>query len=144
MTRLRSLAAVGSLATALAVISGCSTVPLDDSVTTGAVAVQSSNSPAEGFLGEMADKMDDVARTDYLAAQNEALDAGGKVSFLNKTMGAQGSVMSGPSALASLYPDLECRRYSSVVWVLGQGKLVEGDACRQDDGPWQAMGYTTR
>ena len=125
---------------------GCATtgsVDTTDSTVTGAVStapavpVQS----ADLFLGPVAARMDEQAKADYLAAQTAALDAGVKTAFDNDTIGAQGSVSVAPSSLASVNPDMECRRYSSVVWVLGSGRAVNGDACRQEGGAWQAMGY---
>lgn len=69
---------------------------------------------------------------------------GRKPTFESEGTGVNGTVEVGPSPLTALYPDMECRRYSSVVWVVGQGQMVEGDACRGANGPWQAMGIHER
>jgi surface antigen len=127
------------------VLAGCATmspVQATDPATTGAVQpvhVEPASAAAL-FIGDAATNMDEKARNDYLVAQMSALDGKGKATFENEATGVQGSVESGPSALTALRPDMECRRYSSIVWVLGTGRLVEGDACRDKDGPWQAMG----
>jgi surface antigen len=129
------------------VLGGCattSTVPAIDTATTGAVQPVHVEPPTSAalFIGDAATHMDEKASNDYLVAQMSALDGKGKTSFENSAMGVQGSVESGPSALTALHPDMECRRYSSVVWVLGTGRLVEGDACRDKGGSWQAMGIS--
>ncbi|MCS4088600.1 hypothetical protein [Rhizobium sp. BK176] len=127
------------------ILAGCattSTVPATDPATTNAVQPVNVDPPSAAalFIGDAATHMDEKARNDYLVAQMSALDGNGKTTFENEALGVQGSVESGPSVLTALHPDMECRRYSSVVWVLGTGRLVEGDACRDKDGPWQAMG----
>lgn len=140
--------AVLAFAISVSTLSGCATtsVPTPDTVTTGAVSPSSVSPPSEAalFIGEAADRMDEQSRNDYLAAQMEALDGGAKTTFENNAMGVVGSVEVGPSSLTALHPDMECRRYSSVVWVVGNGRMVEGDACRDESGPWQAMGMHER
>lgn len=127
-------------------VSGCSTIGMIDADATGSVSPASfaSHQSADMFLGPVANRMDEKARVDYLAAQTTALDAGRKTEFTNQSIGALGTVTTGPSELAMANPGLDCRKYSSVVWVLGQGKLVEGDACREIGGTWKAMGYVAR
>jgi surface antigen len=125
------------------VLAGCATTSTaTDPETTGAVQPVHVEPPSAAalFIGDAATHMDEQASNDYLVAQMSALDGKGKTTFENTALGVQGSVESGPSALTALHPDMECRRYSSVVWVLGTGRLVEGDACRDKNGPWQAMG----
>ncbi|MBY3155222.1 hypothetical protein HFO56_23145 [Rhizobium laguerreae] len=126
------------------VLAGCATTSpsVDDLSITGAVKPVHVEPPTAAalFIGDAAANMDDQARNDYLAAQMSALDGQGKTAFESEASGVHGSVESARSALTALHPDMECRRYSSVVWVLGNGRLVEGDACRDKGGPWQAMG----
>lgn len=122
-------------------VSGCSATT---GTTSRLTEPSLSTSSAEMFIGDAADRMDDQARSDYLVAQLAALDDGEVTAFWNDTMGAQGQIDSGPSALTALYPGMECKSYSAVVWVLGSGQLVQGDACRDQDGPWHAMGIRNR
>jgi surface antigen len=113
-----------------------------DTIITGAARASTKPSPSEAtlYIGEAAEKMDTQSRNDYLVAHMAALDEGVKTTFENDTKGVLGSVEVGPSSLTALHPNMECRRYSSVVWVVGNGRMVEGDACRNDGGPWRAMG----
>ena len=126
-------------------LAGCTTTldPARDQTVTGSVETTSPDGAAQ-FIGGAADRMDEQARNDYLAAQMSALDDGTKATFKSEDMGVNGTVEVGPSPLTALYPDMECRRYSSVVWVVGHGQMVEGDACRGANGPWQAMGIHER
>jgi surface antigen len=136
--------AVLAFAISVSTLSGCATtsVPAPDTVTTGAVELSNIPRPSQAalFIGDAADRMDEQSRKEYLVAQMAALDGGAKTTFENDAMGVLGSVEVGPSSLTALHPDMECRRYSSVVWVVGNGRMVEGDACRDEGGPWQAMG----
>lgn len=137
--------AVLAFAISVSTLSGCATTSAPsapDTVTTGALTPSDVPRPSEAalFIGDAADRMDEQSRNDYLAAQMAALDGGAKTTFENDAMGVVGSVEVGPSSLTALHPDMECRRYSSVVWVVGNGRMVEGDACRDEGGPWQAMG----
>nr|WP_250808519.1 hypothetical protein [Neorhizobium tomejilense] len=127
-------------------LSACATTSAPDQAVTGSVARNGGpvQAAASLFIGDAASRMDDEAKEDYLAAQSFALDSGSKTDFKNESVGAQGNVSVGPSTLASHYPSMECRSYAAVVWVLGNGKLVEGDACREEGGAWQAMGYVAR
>ena len=136
------LAFAASLSASL--LAGCTTTldPERDQTVTG--SVEATSPDAAQFIGGAADRMDEQARNDYLAAQMSALDDGTKATFKSEGMGVNGTVEVGPSPLTALYPDMECRRYSSVVWVVGHGQMVEGDACRGANGPWQAMGIHER
>jgi surface antigen len=126
----------------LVMLGGCSTVQRpDDTVTGSVVSAPVKPSVASTFIGDSAVPMDDYARGDYLVAQNSALETGEPTTFSNMTMGAQGYVSVGPSAFSAVNPSMDCKRYSSVVWVLGKGRLVEGDACREAGGEWKPMGY---
>jgi surface antigen len=124
------------------ILSGCATSldPARDTTTTGSVEPTMPDGAAQ-FIGEAASRMDEQSRNNYLAAQMTALNGGKKETFESESMGVNGSVEVGPSSLKALYPDMECRRYSTVVWVVGQGQMVEGDACRGANGPWQVMGF---
>lgn len=126
-------------------LSACTTTlkPVRDQTVTGSVEATSTDSAAQ-FIGGAADGMDEEARNDYLAAQTSALDEGTKATFRSEGMGVNGTVEVGPSSLTSLYPNMECRRYSSVVWVVGNGQRIDGDACRSSNGSWQAMGIHER
>lgn len=95
---------------------------------------------AESFLGPAAEKMDEQARTDFLKAQQSVLEHGGMVTWQNASIGAHGTTTVKPeSPTGEAYPSLTCKGFASTVWVLGNGRMVTGDACRQMDGTWLAM-----
>jgi surface antigen len=138
----RPLALTFTLSVSL--LAGCATKSppeaADQVVTDSTQQQDAAPDTASLFIGAAASHMDDQAKADYLAAQTAALDGGSKATIGNTSMGVTGSVKVGPSPLTALHSGMECQRYSSVVWVLGTGQLVEGDACREKGGQWQAMG----
>lgn len=108
-----------------------------DSKTTSSVP-KTQPTPAAAFIGELSRGMDGETAAEYLAAQETALSGTGKIEWESSTDAANGTI----TAVASADRDgMSCAKYESVVWVSGYGRLVEGEACRKDAGPWLSMGF---
>lgn len=112
--------------------------PEDIDAKTTASVPKAQATPAAAFIGELSRDMDADTAGEYLAAQETALSGTGKIAWESATDAANGTI----TAVASAARDgMSCARYESVVWISGYGRLVEGEACRRDGGPWLSMGF---
>ena len=109
------------------------------SITSSVAARPETSVEATAFLGDIATGMDGETQRQYLDAQTTALETGAKTTWNDEATGASGSVEIKPSALAADHPGSDCRAYASVVWVRGNGQLVQGDACRVQGGSWRSI-----
>ena len=84
--------------------------------------------------------MDDDDKRRAYAAQMQALEAGKSgvaVAWKNPDSGRYGSVVPGP-AYQSDGP--QCRPYTHTIYINGQPEVARGNACRNPDGTWTAVG----
>src|SRR6201993_2791115 len=83
--------------------------------------------------------MDDDKRRAY-AAQMQALEAGKSgvaVAWKNPDSGRYGSVVPGPAYQSDGLPS---RPSTHTVYINGQPQVARGNACRNPDGTWTAVG----
>lgn len=84
--------------------------------------------------------MDDDDKRRAYAAQMQALEAGKSgvgVAWKNPDSGRYGSVVPGPAYQSN---GLQCRPYTHTIYINGQPQVARGNACRNPDGTWTAVG----
>jgi surface antigen len=84
--------------------------------------------------------MDDEDKQRAYAAQMQALESGksgAAVSWKNPDSGRYGSVVPGPAYQSN---GMQCRPYSHTIYIDGRPQLARGNACRNPDGTWTAVG----
>src|SRR5437588_9696430 len=84
--------------------------------------------------------MDDDDKRRAYAAQMQALEAGKSgvaVAWKNPDSGRYGSVVPGPAYRSN---GLQCRPYTHTIYIDGRPKVARGNACRNPDGTWTAVG----
>jgi surface antigen len=84
--------------------------------------------------------MDDEDKERAYAAQVEALERGRDgtaVAWRNPDSGRHGSVVPGR---AYTQRGLQCRQYTHTIHIDGRPQVARGNACRNADGTWTAMG----
>jgi surface antigen len=94
-----------------------------------------------GLIGNRigAGRDDDDKRRAY-AAQMQALEAGKSgvaVAWKNPDSGRYGSVVPGPAYESN---GLQCRPYTHTIYIDGRPQVARGNACRNPDGTWTAVG----
>ena len=84
--------------------------------------------------------MDDEDRRRAYAAQMQALESGrsgAPVAWRNPDSGRYGSIVPGPAYEAN---GLQCRPYTHTIYIDGKPQVARGNACRNPDGTWTAVG----
>ena len=84
--------------------------------------------------------MDDDDKRRAYAAQMQALEAGksgAAVAWKNPDSGRYGSVVAGPAYESN---GLQCRPYTHTIYIDGRPQVARGNACRNPDGTWTAVG----
>ena len=84
--------------------------------------------------------MDDDDKRRAYAAQMQALEGGKSgvaVAWKNPDSGRYGSVVPGPAYESN---GLQCRPYTHTIYINGQPQVARGNACRNPDGTWTAVG----
>jgi len=84
--------------------------------------------------------MDDDDKRRAYAAQMQALEAGKSgvaVAWKNPDSGRYGSVVPGPAYQPN---GLQCRPYTHTIYIDGRPQVARGNACRNPDGTWTAVG----
>src|SRR6266508_179671 len=84
--------------------------------------------------------MDDDDKRRAYAAQMQALEAGKSgvaVAWKNPDSGRYGSVVPGPAYQSN---GLQCRPYTHTIYIDGRPEVARGNACRNPDGTWTAVG----
>src|SRR5215831_18143944 len=84
--------------------------------------------------------MDDDDKRRAYAAQMQALEAGKSgvaVAWKNPDSGRYGSVVPGPAYQSN---GLQCRPYTHTIYIDGRPQVARGNACRNPDGTWTAVG----
>ncbi len=84
--------------------------------------------------------LDDEDRQRAYAAQVQALEggrSGAAVPWRNPDSGRYGSVVPGPSFQSN---GLQCRQYTHTIYIDGRPQVARGNACRNADGSWTAVG----
>ena len=84
--------------------------------------------------------MDDDDKRRAYAAQMQALEGGKSgvaVAWKNPDSGRYGSVVPGPAYQSN---GLQCRPYTHTIYIDGQPQVARGNACRNPDGTWTAVG----
>ena len=84
--------------------------------------------------------MDDEDRRRAYAAQMQALESGrsgAAVAWRNPDSGRYGSIVPGPAYEAN---GLQCRPYTHTIYIDGKPQVARGNACRNPDGTWTAVG----
>ena len=74
------------------------------------------------------------------AAQMQALESGKSgtaVAWKNPDSGRYGSVVPGPAYQTN---GQQCRQYTHTIYIDGQPQVAKGNACRNPDGTWTAVG----
>ena len=75
-----------------------------------------------------------------LSRQMQALEAGksgAAVAWKNPDSGRYGSVVPGPAYESN---GLQCRPYTHTIYIDGRPQVARGNACRNPDGTWTAVG----
>src|SRR5215472_10850063 len=107
----------------------------------GAVAGGLIGSQFGGGTGErIAAGLDDDDKRRAYAAQMQALEGGKSgvaVAWKNPDSGRYGSVVPGPAYQSN---GLQCRPYTHTIYINGQPQVARGNACRNPDGTWTAVG----
>ena len=107
----------------------------------GAVAGGLIGSQFGGLIGNrIGAGMDDDDKRRAYAAQMQALEAGKSgvaVAWKNPDSGRYGSVVPGPAYQSN---GLQCRPYTHTIYINGQPQVARGNACRNPDGTWTAVG----
>ena len=84
--------------------------------------------------------MDDEDKRRAYTAQMQALEAGRSgtaVGWKNPDSGRYGSVVPGPAYDSN---GLQCRQYTHTIYIDGRPQVARGNACRNPDGTWTAVG----
>jgi len=84
--------------------------------------------------------MDDDDKRRAYAAQMQALESGRSgvaVAWKNPDSGRYGSVVPGPAYQSN---GLQCRPYTHTIYIDGGPQVARGNACRNPDGTWTAVG----
>ena len=84
--------------------------------------------------------MDDDDKRRAYAAQMQALESGRSgvaVAWKNPDSGRYGSVVPGPAYQSN---GLQCRPYTHTIYIDGRPQVARGNACRNPDGTWTAVG----
>lgn len=84
--------------------------------------------------------MDDEDKQRAYAAQMQALESGrsgSAVGWKNPDSGRYGSVVPGPAYQSN---GLQCRQYTHTIYIDGRPQVARGNACRNPDGSWTAVG----
>src|SRR5262249_48389060 len=94
-----------------------------------------------GLIGNRigAGRGDDDKRGGY-GGQMQALEAGKSgvaVAWKNPDSGRYGSVVPGPAYQSN---GLQCRPYTHTIYIDGRPQVARGNACRNPDGTWTAVG----
>src|SRR4029453_14485857 len=74
------------------------------------------------------------------AAQMQALESGRSgtaVGWKNPDSGRYGSIVPGPAYQSN---GLQCRPYTHTIYIAGKPQVARGNACRNPDGTWSAVG----
>ena len=107
----------------------------------GAVAGGLIGSQFGGLIGNrIGAGMDDDDKRRAYAAQMQALEGGKSgvaVAWKNPYSGRYGSVVPGPAYESN---GLQCRPYTHTIYINGQPQVARGNACRNPDGTWTAVG----
>ena len=107
----------------------------------GAVAGGLIGSQFGGLIGNrIGAGMDDDDKRRAYAAQMQALEGGKSgvaVAWKNPDSGRYGSVGPGPAYESN---GLQCRPYTHTIDIHGQPQVARGNACRNPDGTWTAVG----
>ena len=107
----------------------------------GAVAGGLIGSQFGGLIGNrIGAGMDDDDKRRAYAAQMQALEGGKSgvaVAWKNPDSGRYGSVVPGPAYESN---GLQCRPYTHTIYINGQPQVARGNACRNPDGTWTAVG----
>jgi surface antigen len=94
-----------------------------------------------GMIGNrIGASMDDEDRQRAYAAQMQALESGksgAAVAWRNPDSGRYGSVVPGPVYQSN---GLQCRPFTHTVYIDGRPQVARGNACRNPDGTWTAVG----
>ena len=84
--------------------------------------------------------MDDEDKQRAYAAQMQALESGksgAAVGWKNPDSGRHGSIVPGPAYQSN---GLQCRPYTHTIYIDGKPQVARGNACRNPDGTWSAVG----
>jgi surface antigen len=84
--------------------------------------------------------MDDDDKQRAYAAQMQALESGKSgtaVAWKNPDSGRYGSVVPGPAYQTN---GQQCRQYTHTIYIDGRPQVARGNACRNPDGTWTAVG----
>ena len=84
--------------------------------------------------------MDDEDKQRAYAAQMQALESGKSgvaVAWKNPDSGRYGSVVPGPAYQTN---GQQCRQYTHTIYIDGKPQVARGNACRNADGTWTAVG----
>ena len=84
--------------------------------------------------------MDDEDKQRAYAAQMQALESGKSgvaVAWKNPESGRYGSVVPGPAYQTN---GQQCRQYTHTIYIDGKPQVARGNACRNADGTWTAVG----
>jgi len=84
--------------------------------------------------------MDDEDKQRAYAAQMQALESGKSgvaVAWKNPDSGRYGSVVPGPAYRTN---GQQCRQYTHPIYIDGKPQVARGNACRNADGTWTAVG----
>jgi surface antigen len=94
-----------------------------------------------GLIGNrIGASMDDEDRRRAYAAQVQALEngrSGAVVAWRNPDSGRYGSIVPGPAYESN---GLQCRPYTHTIYIDGRPQVARGNACRNPDGTWTAVG----
>jgi surface antigen len=84
--------------------------------------------------------LDDEDKKRAYAAQIQALEAGpsgAPVAWRNPDSGRYGNIVPGP---AYQNQGMTCRPFTHTIYINGQPQVARGNACRNPDGTWAAVG----
>jgi len=94
-----------------------------------------------GLIGNrIGASMDEEDRRRAYAAQIQALESGrsgAAVAWRNPDSGRYGSIVPGPAYQSN---GLQCRPYTHTIYIDGRPQVAQGNACRNPDGTWTAVG----
>lgn len=105
-------------------------------LSSGDIQVKSALLHVASIVGVIADDMSRDTAVEYMAAHNLALDMNKEIKWSNEIEGSHGDIAIFPSLLASKYPEMQCIRYLSTIWIIGHGRVISGDSCRSEGGSW--------
>ena len=84
--------------------------------------------------------LDDEDKQRAYAAQVQALESGKSgtaVAWKNPDSGRYGSIVPGPAYTSN---GMQCRPYTHTIYIDGRPQVARGNACRNADGTWTAVG----